>query len=436
MTLLPIIKNKVDLGDLKIIGVTGTSGKTSVLDIVRHNLSEQEIKTGAISSLGYSFDGKSYNDEIDLLNMKASELNDLLSQMKQKGITHVVLEMHPENIEAGKFKNLNLDSGVITNTFEDPDSKINNWDTYVQNKLKFIKMLSNNALLVLNSDDQRFLAWLNLYNNEIKNHIYTFMSSRALAQNANHFLDGVIFNLGNDTVRVKSPGPFTISNTVQGFKLSERYMPGSQVSKHISSYSVPTGRMEVLQVDPFVIIVDYAYTPENVEASLAHISSIKPLQSNIITVLGSVGEMYKSRRRMGEVACKYSSMLVLGAQDPGFENVSDINTEIAKYAESKNGMIVERLESHEEYEMIDKERLGKRIQRAKDYKDIPIMCFDANNYTSRFDAIDFAIKNAKPKDIVYITGKGHETSLYFGSAEYEWSDSEAVKVILKKNLLT
>ncbi len=433
MALLPIIKNKTDLTKVKIIGVTGTSGKTSVADLIRHNLSEEGFKVGAITSLGSSFDGKSYNDEIDLVNIKSRETFDLLSEMSEKGITHIVLEMHPENIESGKFKNISLDSGVITNTFEDPDLKVNNWDSYVMNKLKFIKMLNNNSLLVLNSDDQRFLAWLNLFNNEIKNHIYTFMSGKSLAQNVNHFMDGIIYELGKENVRLKNPGPFSLSNSIQGFKLSERFMPSQNVSKHIANYNVPSGRMEVLQIQPFVIIVDYSYTPETLESTLAHLSSIKPIGSSIISVLGSVGEMYKSRRRMGEIASKYSSIITLAAQDPGYEGVANINSEIAKYAENRNGMIIERLESHEEYEMIDKDRLQKRIQRAKDYKDIPIICFDANNYTSRFDAIDLALKTAKPGDIVYITGKGHETSLYFGDAEYEWSDSEAVRVILNKN---
>lgn len=96
-------------------------------------------------------------------------------------------------------------------------------------------------------------------------------------------------------------------------------------------------------------------------------------------------------------------------------------------AQPLRGMMVERIGSSEEYKLINKYNLKSKIDRVKANGDVPTIAFDADDFTSRLDAIDLAARIAKPGDIVYITGKGEGITLEFYKVEYEWSDVEAVK---------
>lgn len=158
--------------------------------------------------------------------------------------------------------------------------------------------------------------------------------------------------------------------------------------------------MEILQKKPF-IIVDFAHTAASLQAALDSLTPIKPnIYSRIITVFGCAGLRDKARRKMGQVSAKLADFTVITAEDPRAESIEQISEEIAYWAR----------------EIKDKNtKVAGHV-----YIKIP----------DREEAIKFALQIAKKDDIVYITGKGHETTMCFGTTEVPWSDQKTIAKLI------
>ena len=155
--------------------------------------------------------------------------------------------------------------------------------------------------------------------------------------------------------------------------------------------------METIFDDKFKIIIDFAHTPESLQAALREIKLNLKKGGKLIAVFGCAGERDHGRRRMGAVAARSADFFVVSAEDPRTESVEAISQEIADYA-VKAGAIEE-----------------------KNFIRIP----------DRQEAINFAVKMAKTGDVVGLFGKGHEKSMCFGKTETPWNEHEAVKKALK-----
>jgi UDP-N-acetylmuramoyl-L-alanyl-D-glutamate--2,6-diaminopimelate ligase len=127
---------------------------------------------------------------------------------------------------------------------------------------------------------------------------------------------------------------------------------------------------------------------------------------------------------MGEAAAKYADVVVITAEDPRTENLEKINDQILEGAKKSEGVLIKRFKTSNEYKEynISPDQIAKKS----------IFIFDEERVQNRYDAIEFALKIAKPGDVIITEGKGHEQSLCFGTTEYPFTDQEAIKKSLKE----
>lgn len=416
---------------IRVIGVTGTYGKTIVSHLIHHALKEVGFGVGYITSIGYSANGINHHNFPTSNSATEGEILKILDLMTKNGMHFAVVEIPPKSLVLGKINGLTFDTGIITNirAFEDSIEEV------LESKLRFIKNIREGGLIVLNEDEGSYIDWISSKQDKIEQNIEASLVSSSNIFLLNRYVDGTRFLHENNHFIVPFAGNYNAFNAMLAIKALNHYIDLESIKKAFESFKTPPGRMEfVVKNNPFTVIIDYAYNPEMMDKSLSYLKMTKPMNSKLITVFGCAGERDKNRRLMGSVAAKYSDLVVLTAEDPKSERVADINSQIHKHAQVHNGVIAERFMASEEYQMIDKSRLRNRIQRISENGDIPFITFDADHYSGRLDAIDFAINYADASDIVYITGKGHERSLFFNNIEYEWSDHEAVKQSLKNRL--
>lgn len=415
--------------EMKVIGVTGTHGKTTVVHLLYHIFNNAGIKAGFLSSVGYTVDMQNFNNEINANKVKVGQVHKLLKEMRDNGMQVAIIEVTSKNLKDDKYDGVKFDSGIITNINNPESSHYSSWDDYAKTKLEFIKKIKNEGLLIINNHEN-LLYWLQTNSENIKNNIFTHWVDATHGKNVKYYIDGITFDIDGYNFAVPIIGHMNYINALFAIRLAQNYIPTEKITDTLKFFETPPGRLQVVQKTPFMVIVDYAKSAWSIENSLQFLSAIKPKYNRIITVLGAPGEEDKSRRVLGEVARKYSGLVILCADDPRSEKTADINTELYSLAEANGATIVERFSSAEEFHLINKASLKKKVERVVQNKDIPFITFDADDYTSRLNAIEFAVKFAQSGDIIYITGKGDETSLSFSNVIYEWSDFEAVKKAL------
>jgi UDP-N-acetylmuramoyl-L-alanyl-D-glutamate--2,6-diaminopimelate ligase len=415
---------------IKVIGVTGSFGKTIVTHLLKDILNNSGQKAGFLSSVGYSVDGENYQEDVNANFLDVGDVHKLLKKMAQNELDFAVIELTAKNAEQNKYEGLNLDSAIITNINNVPKIPFKSWEDYALSKLSVVDLLRDSGFIVIGDEDPSTTNWLRSKGETIEKEIYANWVNKSHFDRIDFTNNGLNLSIHGYDLDLGFLGEYNVMNTLLALKLAEKYLPLEQIIGSFPMVKMPSGRMEIVEDSPVKIIIDYSYTPNMLEASLSHLFNTKNPESRIITVFGCAGERDPSRRKMGKVAAKYSNIIMLAAEDPKGEKVRDINTEIYHYAEAFGGVLMERFESNEEYLSTDFLNLMSKIDFIISHSDVPVFAFDANHYSSRLDAIDFAIKCARPGDIVYITGKGNETSLAFNNIEYEWSDHLAVKEIL------
>jgi UDP-N-acetylmuramoyl-L-alanyl-D-glutamate--2,6-diaminopimelate ligase len=417
---------------IRVIGITGSRGKTSVTEMLYHLLKSSGGRVGYLSSLGYSADMENVEHDLNADSITSKELYNLLNRMVENNLSYAVIELTTDNLKKGKYEGVVIDSAIITNIKGDNYSGFKDFSEVLKYKLNFINKIRNGGLLILNDQEPDVMSWLQNQNDAIEQDIYIYPVNISEANILNESIaEGLKANIGEKEISIKSPVAYNLINSLQALKMAESYKPDPKLHTHVETYQNPKGRMELVANEPIQVVIDSAYTPLMLEDALSELTRLKAPDSRIITVFGAAGRRDPERRRMGLVSMKYSYLTILTAEDPKNEKVYDINNEIWKHTEEYGGVILDRFEGHEEYELSHKDNLLLRMQRVKANGDHPFITFDADDYTSRMDAIHFAINFAKPGDIVYITGKGAENTLAFDGIEYEWSDHEAARVALK-----
>lgn len=430
-------KNGTPSQRIRVIGVTGSRGKTTTSEMLYHFLKGSGAHVGYLSSLGYTTNMTDVHNDLTADTIQPRDLNDLLSEMISNGLSYAVVEITPGNLKNKIYDDLIIDSAIITNLRGDNFSEFDSFGELLNTKLKFINQIRDRGLLILNDEEPDTVDWLRSNEDAIEQDIYIYPVNLSDINIDNVSLEsGMNITWDGRPLSVNSPMHYNLLNTLQAFKMAESYKPDPKMHLSTKTYEMPKGRAEIVNQEPVKVIIDYAYTPVMLEESLSEISKLKNPSARIITVFGCAGKRDYERRKMGLVSMKYSYMSVLTSEDPKNEKVYDINSQIYGFTESQGGVLVERFSSAEEYQLSKKDNLLLRVQRVKANGDHPFIAFDADDYTSRLDAIHFAINFANPGDIVYITGKGHETTLAFDGIEYEWSDHEAVNVALSKQFQT
>ncbi len=379
---------------MKLIGVTGTSGKTSVTYILKNLLESQGKKVGLIGTIQNIID----KDVLPAKNTTpdAYELQSLLSLMQKAGCEYVVMEVSSHALEQKRVFGLEFECAIFTNLTQDHLDYHITIENYLQAKLKLFKMTK---LAIVNIDDEYANRVIDAcecpvitFSTEKNEADYTAKEIRFLPASVNYEL---VTNSNIGRVKISTPGIFSVYNSmaagIAGISI------GIDFQSVVSSLcEVPgvKGRVELVPCDKdFSIIIDYAHTPDEIENVCAMINRIK--KGRLITVFGCGGDRDKTKRPiMGEIAAKLSDYVVVTSDNPRSEDQMKIIQDVLVGVE-KHKTPYKVLESREE-------------------------------------AIEFAIKSAKTDDIVLLAGKGHETYQILNTGTIHFDEREVVEKVLSK----
>jgi UDP-N-acetylmuramoyl-L-alanyl-D-glutamate--2,6-diaminopimelate ligase len=397
----------VDQTKMKYMAVTGTDGKTSTCTMIYHILKNAGFKPALITTVACIIN----DEEIDTgflhtTTPSSQEVAHIIKIAEDAKCTHIIIESTSHGLEQGRLAGLKFEEVGYTNITSEHLDYHKTWENYCHAKSLLIsKHLKTSGMVILNKDDKSFEVLSNIAS---KYQTYSRIADADLVCiNLNEDEKGLMFTLQAKDQRyeVKLPilGEYNTSNFMCAVLLCQQEGISIEDSiKSIANFETVKGRMQILQKQPFEVIVDYAHTPNALFEVLSSIKKHKQ-RGRIINVFGVAGhrDFYK-RPMMGKISNELADITILTAEDPRLESLKEINDQIESGWNEGNN------------------------------KDAELIRFDdvSNNVANRRDAIKKGLELAKEGDTVVITGKAHEKSLCFGQTEYPWSDIEETQKLL------
>ena len=371
---------------LKVIGVTGTDGKTTTTNLIGEILLRWGKKTALVSTIAARIGQKEIDTGFHVTSPEAWQIQKLLREIANQDFEYVILEATSHGLVQSRFFGCRFQTGVITNV---SNEHLDYHRTYLNYLKAKAKLFDSVKVAVLNRDDQSF-AFLKKKLTKKKRKIVTY----ALKNKADFTPQKFPF---------KTPllGDYNQYNCLAAIAATSLLgAPKEVIKKALANFSGIKGRLEEIKNKfGFRAFIDFASTTNSLKNVLIALKKNLLPQGRLIVVFGSAGlRDVQKRAAMGEVSAEYADLIVLTAEDPRTEDVNQIIEEIAQGA------------------------LVKGAQENKTLFRIP----------DRSEAIKFAIqKLAKKGDIVVACGKGHEKSMCYGKIEKPWDEYQAVEKALK-----
>lgn len=381
---------------LNLIGVTGTNGKTSVTYLVKRIFEENSKKTSVIGTLGSIINDK----KIDNKNTTPDSLTlqRLFSRMVDEEIEFCVMEVSSHALDLKRVEHVDYQVGIFTNLTEDHLDYHITMENYYKSKLKLFNITKKYN--IINVDDTYGKRMINEISNNVPLITYGFdKKSDVTAKNILYSSSGVEFNVltpkGSIPIHMKLLGKFNVYNALAAISCGIAYdVELHVIKKAIESMDGIKGRFELIPLKnkDFSVIIDYAHTPDGLEKVLTTIKQFA--QGRVVVVFGAGGNRDKEKRPiMGEIVSNLADMCIVTSDNPRFEDPDRIIEDILA---------------------------GVKKGKAK-YIAI----------TDRKEAIRYALENAKPKDIILLAGKGHETYTIIKDKVIPFNEKQIVLDILK-----
>lgn len=395
---------------LEFIGVTGTEGKTTTVNLIYHLLVKSNISSAEISTVS----AKIGNDEIDTgLHVTSPEpfkLQKLLKRAARLGVKIMVLELTSHGLDQFRLWGIKYRAVILTNINREHLDYHKTIDNYCQAKLRGLQA---GQTVFLNRDDNHFDYFFKALSDNKKILTYGIKNeSDFRAVNIKMNFSGTKFDLvyGNVVYHVYSPliGLYNVYNIVSALAVTGLFnIKIEDAVKNLTGFSLPEGRLQPVNNKLGLrIYIDFAHTPNAIKEILETLRELAPKKNRVIIVFGSAGQRDKGKRpMMGEEAAKYADIVILTADDPRDESVADINRQITPGC-LKTGMTE-----------ISKDGSGKK----------GFILID-----DRKKAIEKALNIAEKGDVIVICGKGHEKSMAIGDLEIPWSDFNITTELLKE----
>ncbi|MEM6997283.1 MAG: UDP-N-acetylmuramoyl-L-alanyl-D-glutamate--2,6-diaminopimelate ligase [Patescibacteria group bacterium] len=406
--------------DLKVIGVTGTNGKTSTCYLIHKMLVDAGYDAGLMSTVAYGV-----NDDItqQIAHMTSQPIGMLMGRietMKAKGMDYLVLEVTSHALAQFRIMGVPIDIAVMTNITHEHLDYHGTFQAYLNAKLKLFKLAGRNKngrkLGVINSDDDNAA----LFADQVEN-----VAAYSLDENAGPNVAKPVglkltpkgskykMVIGSDSYNITCnlPGSFNVSNSMAAALVGRALgLTKKQIENGIKSLHGVEGRMTRVDVGQnFDVIVDFAHTPDSFEKLFADLRPV--VKGRLIGLFGSAGRRDVAKRAtQGEIAGKYCDVVIVTEEDDRDVDGNEIMDQIAGGAE-KSGKIRDK---------------------------------DLHLILDRTEALEFALKTAKKGDTVILLGKGHEKTIEraIGSGGekdhdnpwevHPWNEIETTEKLLKK----
>jgi UDP-N-acetylmuramoyl-L-alanyl-D-glutamate--2,6-diaminopimelate ligase len=371
---------------LKLVGVTGTNGKTTIATLLYKLFSSLGYTAGLISTV---------QNQVGTQTLAATHttpdavsLNELLYHMVSAGCTHVFMEVSSHAIHQHRVSGLHFTGGIFSNITHDHLDYHKTFDEYIRVKKRFFDQLPSSSFAISNADDKR--GPVMLQNTSAKKYLY---SLKTMADFKGKILDnsltGLMLTISDIDVHFKLIGTFNAYNLLAVYAAAICLGEDKQtVLQILSSLTGAEGRFDYI-VSPkenVIGIIDYAHTPDALLNVLATIKKIRQGPEQIITVVGCGGDRDKTKRPvMAEVACEHSDKAIFTSDNPRSEDA---------------GEIIKDMET------------GVSVTARKKYISI----------ADRKEAIKTAVNLSRKKDIVLVAGKGHEKYQEIKGTKYPFDD--------------
>ena len=374
---------------LKLIGVTGTNGKTTITYLIKEILEAADKKVGVIGTIQNVICGEMMPTVNTTPN--AFELNRLFAIMRDKGCEYAIMEVSSHALDMGRVDGLKFNAAVFTNLTQDHLDYHNDMESYYLAKKRLFNMCNN---AVINIDNE--------YGKRLYNEISCNKTSISLENNAEYiakslnlqptFAEYKLLTDKIEHIKVNVPGKFSVYNSLCAVAVADYLnIERDTIISALKEFSGVKGRAEVLSnTGDFTVIIDYAHTPDGLKNIL---KTFKECPKNrLIVLFGCGGDRDKTKRAaMGEIASIYADYVIVTSDNPRTEDPKAVISDIIK-----------------------------GVLPTKPHKIIE----------NRADAIKFALSIAEKDDIIVLAGKGHETYQIIGKEKIHFDEREIVKQAL------
>jgi UDP-N-acetylmuramoyl-L-alanyl-D-glutamate--2,6-diaminopimelate ligase len=376
---------------IKVIGVTGTDGKTTTTSLIYHILKNAGKKASMVSTVYAKVGEKEYDTGVHVSTPNSFTVQKFLQDSVNNGDEYFVLETTSHGLDQNRVYGVQYAVGVITNITHEHLDYHKTYDNYLEAKAK---LLQSAKIRVVNYDDVSYKKL-----------------SQILTENVHSYgLKGGEFSF-DITKKINRELPeFNKYNFLAAYTTSHLLgISDEKIFEALKTFKSPVGRMEVMQEKPFTVVIDYAHTPNGTKEALTamHTLYLKG-KGRLIHVTGAEGRRDADKRAMiGEESGKQADFVVITEVDYRDTDPNLIATQVASGLQ-KSG-----------FKEVKPELFGSTEK----------------SYTilhDRKEALDKAISIAKPGDVVILTGKGHEKTLDRNNVEYPWDEQATVKELLQK----
>jgi UDP-N-acetylmuramoyl-L-alanyl-D-glutamate--2,6-diaminopimelate ligase len=374
---------------MKLVGVTGTNGKTTIATVLYNTFRHMGYKVGLISTVVNYIDGKAIPTEHTTPD--PITLNRLLGEMADTGCEFAFMEVSSHSVVQNRIGGLKFAGGIFTNLTRDHLDYHLTFENYLKAKKQFFDNLSENAFVITNADDKNGMVMVQNTKAKIKTYSVRSMADFRAKIIECHF-EGMYLDIDGQEIGVQFIGKFNVSNllAVYGAACMLNIDPHEMLVA-LSAMKPVSGRFESLRSPSgYTAIVDYAHTPDALENVLNAIHDVLDGKGEVITVCGAGGNRDKGKRPlMAQEAVKQSDKVIITSDNPRFEEPQDII----------NDMLAG----------LNAEQMKKVISIA-----------------DRREAIKTACMLAKKGDVILIAGKGHEDYQEIKGVKHHFDDKEEV----------
>lgn len=380
---------------LKLIGLTGTNGKTTTTFLIKQILENSGKKVGLIGTVQNMICDKIYPAKFTTPD--PYELQKLFAMMADEGCEYCVMEVSSQALAQGRVNGLRFAVAAFTNLTQDHLDYHKTWENYFESK----RILFKNAdIAVTNADDEYGMKIIDGLNfDKVVTYAVNTNDATYVAKNVSFKASGVEYELVGDTIgrcNCPIPGRFSVYNSLCAASCALSLgIPFDKVLESISKSQGVKGRIEVVPNGgrDFTIIIDYAHSPDGLENIITSLKEIA--KGRVVTLFGCGGDRDKTKRpKMGRIVAELSDFCIVTSDNPRSENPSEIIKDILV---GMQGITTP-------YEVVENRR----------------------------DAIEYAIKNAQKDDIILLAGKGHETYQILPTGTIHFDEREVVADILSK----
>ncbi|MDG5490168.1 UDP-N-acetylmuramoyl-L-alanyl-D-glutamate--2,6-diaminopimelate ligase [Psychroserpens sp. SPM9] len=381
--------------NLRLVGVTGTNGKTTIVTLLYQLFKKAGYKVGLLSTVRIMVDNTEY--KATHTTPDSLTINKYLKRMNDEGVEFCFMEVSSHGIHQHRTDGLHFAGGIFTNLSHDHLDYHDTFAEYRDVKKSFFDHLPKKAFALVNIDDKNGLVMLQ--NTQAKKLTYALKTyADYKAQVLENEFSGLLLKLNDSELWTKLIGNFNAYNVTAIYGAAELLgLEKVEVLRLISELESVSGRFQYLiSEEKVTAIVDYAHTPDALKNVLETINSIRTTNEELITVVGCGGDRDKTKRpKMGHIASALSTKVIFTSDNPRSEVPETIIEDIEKGVEPQN---------------------FKKTLAIVDRK----------------QAIKTACQLANPNDIILIAGKGHETYQEIKGERFDFDDYKIVQECLKQ----